>query len=46
MRKTFEGDFKKMEVTWGMAEREAKESNSWRKRRGSTLTLMDRCKES
>ncbi len=24
MRKTFEGDFKKMELTWGTAEREAK----------------------
>ncbi len=23
--KTFEGDFKKMELTWGMAEREEKE---------------------
>ncbi len=25
LRKTFEGDFKKMELTWGTAEREAKE---------------------
>ncbi len=27
MRKTFESDFKKMELTWGTAEREAKERN-------------------
>ena len=26
LRKTFEGDFKKMELTWGTAEREAKET--------------------
>ena len=25
---TFEGDFKKMELTWGTAEREAKERHS------------------
>ena len=30
--KTFEGDFKKMELTLGKAEREAKERHSWRKR--------------
>ena len=30
--KTFEGDFKKMELTWGTAERVAKERISWRKR--------------
>ncbi len=30
--KTFEGDLKKMELTWGTAKREAKERNSWRKR--------------
>ncbi len=29
LRKTFEGDFKKMELTWGMAEREEKERLSW-----------------
>ena len=32
LRKTFEGDIKKMELTWGTAEREAKERRSWRKR--------------
>ena len=32
LRKTFERDFKKMELTWGMAEGEAKEIISWRKR--------------
>ncbi len=32
LRKTFEGDLKMMELTWGMAEREAKERHSWRKR--------------
>ena len=34
LRKTFEGDFKKMELTWGTAEREAKERISRRKRNG------------
>ena len=28
--KQLEGDLKKMELTWGMAEREAKERRSWR----------------
>ncbi len=32
LRKTFEGDLKKMELTWGTAERKAKERHSWRKR--------------
>ena len=32
MRKTFEGDFENMELTWGTAEREAKDRRSWRKR--------------
>ena len=32
LRKTFEGDLKKMELTWGTAESEAKDRNSWRKR--------------
>ncbi len=32
LRKTFEEDLKKMELTWGTAEREAKERRSWRKR--------------
>ena len=32
LRKTFEKDFKKDDLTWGTAEREAKERNSWRKR--------------
>ena len=31
LRKTFEGDFKKMTLTWGMAEKETKEIISWRK---------------
>ena len=30
--KTFQEDLKKMELTWGTAEREAKEGRSWRKR--------------
>ena len=28
MSKTFEGDLKKMKLTWGTAEREAKEINN------------------
>ncbi len=32
LRKTFEGDLKRMKLTWGTAEREAKERRSWRKR--------------
>ncbi len=32
MRKTFEVDFKKLELTWGTAERETKERHLWRKR--------------
>ncbi len=35
--KSFEGDFKKMELTWGTAEREAKERHSWRKRRSCII---------
>ena len=34
LRKTFEGDLKKMELTWGTAESEAKDRLSWRKRNG------------
>ena len=34
LRKTFEGDLKKMELTWGTAESEAKDRKSWRKRNG------------
>ena len=37
LRKTFEGDFKKMELSWGMAEREAKERISWRKKSGCII---------
>ena len=33
LRKTFEGDLKKMELTLGMIERAGKERHSWRKRR-------------
>ena len=36
-RKTFKGDFKKMEPTFGTAEREAKERISWRKRNGCII---------
>ena len=32
LRKTFEGDLKKMELTWGTAENEPKERHSWKKR--------------
>ncbi len=32
LRKSFEGDFKNMELTWETAEREAKERHSLRKR--------------
>ena len=32
LRKTFDGDLKRMELTWGTAEREAKDRRSWRKR--------------
>ena len=41
LRKTFEGDLEKMELTWGTAEREAKEKISWRKRIAA-LSSMDR----
>jgi len=37
LRKTFEGDFKKVELTWGMAERKTKDRISWRKRNGCIL---------
>ncbi len=33
-RKTYEGDLKMMELKWRTAEREAKESSTWRKRNG------------
>ena len=32
LRYTFDKDFKKMELTWGMAEIEAKERISWEKK--------------
>ena len=41
LRKTFEGDFKKMELTWGTAESEAKDRNLWRKEMAA-LSLIDR----
>ena len=41
LRKTFEGDLKKMELTWGTAESESKDRNSWRKEMAA-LFLMDR----
>ena len=37
LRKTFEADFKNMELTWGTAEREAKERISWRKKSGCII---------
>ncbi len=37
MNETFEEDFKKMDLTLGMAEREAKERISWRKRCGCII---------
>ncbi len=37
LRKTFEGDLKKMELTWGTAESEAKDRSLWRKRNGSII---------
>ena len=37
LRKTFQGDFKKMELTWRTAEREAKDRHSWRKRRSCII---------
>ncbi len=36
-RKTFVGDFKKIELTWGTAESEAKDRISWRKRNGCII---------
>ena len=36
-RKTFKGDFKKIEPTFGTAEREAKERISWRKKSGCII---------
>ncbi len=44
LRKNFEGDFKKMELTLGTAEREAKDRSSWRKRMGF-IVLRDRRNE-
>ncbi len=38
--KTFEGDLKMMELTWGTTERKAKERNSWRKR--SSCIILNR----
>ena len=32
LRKTFEGDLNKMELTWETTEREAKDRRSWKKR--------------
>ncbi len=40
LRKTFEGHFKKTELTWGTAESE-KDRISWQKRNGFII-LMDR----
>ena len=37
LRKTFEGDLKKMELTWGTAESEAKDRSLWRKRNGCII---------
>ena len=37
LRKTFEGDLKKMELTWGTAESEAKDRSLWRKRNWSII---------
>ncbi|MCP4055117.1 MAG: hypothetical protein GY739_19160 [Mesoflavibacter sp.] len=37
LRKTFEGDLKRMELTWGTAEKEAKDRSSWRKRNGCII---------
>ncbi len=37
LRKTFEGELKMMELTWGTAEREAKDRISWRKRSGCII---------
>ena len=42
--KNFEGDFKKMELTLGTAEREAKDKSSWRKGVDAS-SLIERCKE-
>ena len=44
LRKTFEGDLKKMELTLGTAERKAKERISWRKV-CTALSSMDRRNE-
>ena len=35
--KTFEGDLKKMELTWGTAESEAKDRSLWRKINGCII---------
>ncbi len=37
LRKTFEGDLKKMVLTWGTAESEAKDRSLWRKRNGCII---------
>ncbi len=43
LRKTFEGDFKKMELTRGTAEREAK--HSWRKRSSCIILKQSKKKK-
>ncbi len=45
LRKIFVRDFKKMELTWGTAEREAKERISWRKKRGCIILMIDAKKQ-
>ncbi len=37
LRKTFENDLKRMGLTWGMAENEAKDRPSWRERIGCII---------
>ena len=37
LRKTFEGDLKKMELTWGTTESEARDRSLWRGRNGSII---------
>ena len=44
LRKNFENDFKNMDLTWGMAERDKQKRNSWRKSL-AVLSSMDRRKK-
>ena len=43
MSKTFEGDLKKMKLTWGTAEREAKARHSWMQSKKKSIRKVYKC---